>query len=275
MKYDTREEPDFGLSVDKKHAAFLAGTTVKPLVTAKLDGAGNIVGLEADGQDVAAGGGTGTVTQEQLDALGYAKNTPGGVAGIGENNQIIANIVPRNNTLAALSALTSGGNEIAVATDEDAIVVLKGEAGTGTATVYAPIPVGMVELDAEGPGNHVLNVTKIVGQSGLYLESPGSVSITSGPGASIDLIPAAGTAVVMWNSDQSSFAVLVDDNSAVMADIQSGNQVIVDANGISFFDVGGGVPKPTVTGSRGGNAALASLLTALASLGLINDSTTA
>lgn len=33
--------------------------------------------------------------------------------------------------------------------------------------------------------------------------------------------------------------------------------------------------KPTVTGSRGGNAALASLLTALASLGLITNSTTA
>lgn len=33
--------------------------------------------------------------------------------------------------------------------------------------------------------------------------------------------------------------------------------------------------KPTVTGSRGGNAALASLLTALAALGLITDSTTA
>jgi hypothetical protein len=35
------------------------------------------------------------------------------------------------------------------------------------------------------------------------------------------------------------------------------------------------VAKPTVTGSRGGNAALASLLTALASLGLITDSSTA
>jgi hypothetical protein len=32
--------------------------------------------------------------------------------------------------------------------------------------------------------------------------------------------------------------------------------------------------KPVVTGSRGGNAALASLLTALAGLGLITDSTT-
>ena len=35
------------------------------------------------------------------------------------------------------------------------------------------------------------------------------------------------------------------------------------------------VAKPAVTGSRGGNAALASLLTALAALGLITDSTTA
>jgi hypothetical protein len=35
------------------------------------------------------------------------------------------------------------------------------------------------------------------------------------------------------------------------------------------------ITKPAVTGSRGGNAALASLLTALANLGLITDSTTA
>lgn len=35
------------------------------------------------------------------------------------------------------------------------------------------------------------------------------------------------------------------------------------------------VTKPTVSGSRGGNAALASLLTALATLGLITDGTSA
>ena len=43
---------------------------------------------------------------------------------------------------------------------------------------------------------------------------------------------------------------------------------------LSFFG-GTAAAKPTVTGSRGGNAALASLLTALAALGLITDSTTA
>lgn len=47
-----------------------------------------------------------------------------------------------------------------------------------------------------------------------------------------------------------------------------------NATGIGF---NGATPvaKPTITGSRGGNAAIASLLTALANLGLITDSTTA
>lgn len=43
---------------------------------------------------------------------------------------------------------------------------------------------------------------------------------------------------------------------------------------LGFFGVPR-VARPVVTGSRGGNAALASMLTALASLGLIIDSTTA
>lgn len=43
---------------------------------------------------------------------------------------------------------------------------------------------------------------------------------------------------------------------------------------VGFYDTAPAA-KPTVTGSRGGNAALASLLTALAGLGLITDSTSA
>jgi hypothetical protein len=42
---------------------------------------------------------------------------------------------------------------------------------------------------------------------------------------------------------------------------------------VGFFGAGG-VTRPTVTGSRGANAALASLLTALAQLGLVTDNTT-
>lgn len=50
-------------------------------------------------------------------------------------------------------------------------------------------------------------------------------------------------------------------------------QIQGNATGLGFF-TGAPVAKPTVTGSKGGNAALASLLTALANLGLITDSTT-
>ena len=45
----------------------------------------------------------------------------------------------------------------------------------------------------------------------------------------------------------------------------------INATGIGFFATAP-VAKPTVTGSRGSNAALASLLTALAGLGLLTDS---
>lgn len=52
------------------------------------------------------------------------------------------------------------------------------------------------------------------------------------------------------------------------------NKVSVDTTGISFF-AAGTAAKQTVTGSRGGNAALASLLTALAAYGLLTDSSSA
>ncbi len=42
---------------------------------------------------------------------------------------------------------------------------------------------------------------------------------------------------------------------------------------LGFYSTGGAV-NPTITGAKGGNAALGSLLTALSSLGLITDSTT-
>lgn len=45
--------------------------------------------------------------------------------------------------------------------------------------------------------------------------------------------------------------------------------------GVGFFNTAAITSKPSVTGSRGGNAALTSLLTALASYGLVTDSTTA
>lgn len=59
-----------------------------------------------------------------------------------------------------------------------------------------------------------------------------------------------------------------------LLDGSAGTKVEVNTTGIGFH-AATPIAKPTVTGSRGGNAALASLLTALADYGLITDSTTA
>jgi hypothetical protein len=68
-------------------------------------------------------------------------------------------------------------------------------------------------------------------------------------------------------------------NKALVAD--HGDVILNNSNGTTTIKGNVGfqgtapIAKPTVTGSRGGNAALASLLTSLANYGLITDSTTA
>jgi len=58
----------------------------------------------------------------------------------------------------------------------------------------------------------------------------------------------------------------------------SANSLLLNGHADTYFQVNLGfsaIAKPTITGSRGGNAALASLLTALDSYNIITDSTTA
>jgi len=52
-------------------------------------------------------------------------------------------------------------------------------------------------------------------------------------------------------------------------------KMFFDGTGLAFYGATAGVAQQTPTGSRGGNAALASLLTALAAVGLIVDGTSA
>lgn len=70
-----------------------------------------------------------------------------------------------------------------------------------------------------------------------------------------------------------------DGRFQIMNGGKSRSAIAADDDGTSvklgFFGAAAPVARPTVTGSRGGNAALASLLTALASMGLIVDSTSA
>lgn len=68
------------------------------------------------------------------------------------------------------------------------------------------------------------------------------------------------------------------DGGTVTDVVWTGVDAPVDATTELWWDTdappGGGGAKPAVTGSRAGNAALTSLLTQLAALGIITDSTT-
>ncbi|MFN0088660.1 MAG: BppU family phage baseplate upper protein [Acidimicrobiales bacterium] len=70
------------------------------------------------------------------------------------------------------------------------------------------------------------------------------------------------------NNSVIQFSVAADGDTLIAGDLNH------DGSGVGFYGTAP-VAKPTVTGSRGGNAAVASLITALASLGLLTDSTTA
>jgi hypothetical protein len=67
---------------------------------------------------------------------------------------------------------------------------------------------------------------------------------------------------------------LACDGTNLRLIVDGDTRIEADGTGLRFFG-GSPVAKPTVTGSRGGNAALASLLTALSNLGLVVDSTSA
>lgn len=115
----------------------------------------------------------------------------------------------------------------------------------------------------------------------MRMEGSGGTAITdtSTFGITIESINAAGNVSV-----SSTNAVAIGGTNQVSLSTNAGEITMSSGGGsiwiaadigdkISFNDVTP-VAKPTVTGSKGGNAALASLLTALSSLGLVTDSST-
>lgn len=77
-----------------------------------------------------------------------------------------------------------------------------------------------------------------------------------------------------WAAGVPTYKPLWVIGSDILLRANTTTRIQVNGTGIGFF---GATPaaKPTVSGSRGGNAALADLLTELATLGLITDSSTA
>lgn len=104
--------------------------------------------------------------------------------------------------------------------------------------------------------------------------------IRGGNGFQFYLMSQAGTPraiMELTNLSASRFTLDICGTAAAVAGVRLfGNGAVIVETGSNTTSLGffGTAPttKPTVTGSRGGNAALASLLTALAGLGLIVDS---
>jgi hypothetical protein len=82
------------------------------------------------------------------------------------------------------------------------------------------------------------------------------------------------TGVLAYDRAAAGYVPLTVAASTISLRATNSTRISVNGTGIGFF-AATPVAKPTVTGSRGGNAGLASVLTALATLGLITDSTTA
>lgn len=199
-----------------------------------------------------------------------------------EDRNLVASVMLRTNTLANLKAMTSGGSEICVASDVEAIVVLRGAAGSGTAMAHGPVdPEYFRSYDPLVPGGANLTTDQIyltgsiigwveAGQEPLPMQIIAGGSQT-GPGADLDLRSGDGVVggnVLIRGGQTGGNVQLLSPDGAIGITVAGYS----DAE-ISFF---GATPieKPTVTGSRGGNTALASLLTQLDNLGLITNETT-
>lgn len=115
----------------------------------------------------------------------------------------------------------------------------------------------------------------------MRMEGSGGTAITdtSTFGITIENTNAAGNVSIACPGGVvigSTTAVDISTNAGDIEITSNGGKVEIARNSADTLGFYAATPvaKPTVTGSKGGNAALASLLTALSSLGLVTDSST-
>jgi hypothetical protein len=132
------------------------------------------------------------------------------------------------------------------------------------------------QVDGTASPVNVLVVNDVTGGT-IQISSNDHTGISAGNGIDIE----ASANNVSLTSDAAEIFVEAHGNVSITSDTASvqlrtsgGTQIEVGAPSTIGFFGASPVAKPTVTGSKGGNAALASLIAALASLGLIIDSTT-
>ena len=129
-----------------------------------------------------------------------------------------------------------------------------------------------VEIGGDAAGDNSFSVN---GVTGISLEannaSAGAVDISGknlSVSASNGMTFNGGPNGITFNATNLGGGGPIDFASTAGITIGSGSDTL------AFYGAATPVAKPTITGSKGGNVALASLLTHLAALGLVTDSTT-
>lgn len=140
---------------------------------------------------------------------------------------------------------------------------------TGVALIEGNLTLSDVNPSIKATGANVLKI--ISGEADLYLGNSvlEYATVVRGIASSVnyfDIIPAVtGSPITLKGNGDATAGVNLEANGAGTLKLGSAG------NSIGFYGAAGAA-KQTITGSRGGNAALASLLTALANYGLITDS---
>lgn len=177
----------------------------------------------------------------------------------------------RTPTLHAASHASGGSDAITIAQSQvtGLTVALGGKADLAGATFIGGVTLSGADLTIQGTGK-AYRFRR--GGSSLDLEATGvDLVISNWSGTNFD---ATQRAYLRLSADAQN--IQVAGKVEFVDGLYGATRHVLDgaANQAGFF---GATPtgRPTVSGAKGGNAALASLLTALANLGLITDSTTA
>lgn len=222
------------------------GIRISSLNTTVLGGK---VEQEGEGLLVTAYGGV-TVTglrEEQCD-IGFHLNRPSGAAYA--SNITMTGLVSQNPVTTSVQVGAENWNDIIVGNFAGDIV----DNGRGTRVVGQP---------------DIINASTIGGAVQRFVGHDGTTALET----------------QLWDGGNITYEVTdttfgagvffeLPDSANTFFRIQNGNGPILTLNGNGAWAFGAEAVKPTVSGSKGGNAALDSLLDALVSLGLVTDSTT-
>lgn len=242
------------------------------------------------GRASSASGSSATAVGDSAAATGSSSTAVGKAASAASSNAVA---VGTNATATG----TGAGNQVvigsgATAYDTDAVAIgTSAVAGTNGDTAQ-------IDVTAVGNGAQATKVSSTAVGSAAASTADNTTTLGKGATASVSRATALGAVATAAESHATAVGCLTNvasthtQSTAIgygatttaanqmmlgtateTAVMPGGAQVGGTGKSVGFYGTAPGV-KPTVTGSKGANAALASLLTALATLGLVTDSST-